>query len=100
MVALFWLQVVLVVLNIVPTWISDSYGVFRSRPLCLVTTSFEVLDLLSGRIFPLLGKDFVGEFSHHDLNIRSRHGFVMFSVFLGHDLSDWSRPPLGSMNNK
>ena len=24
----------------------------------------------------------------------------MFSVSLGRDLSDWSRPPLGSLNNK
>ena len=29
-----------------------------------------------------------------------RHGFVMFSVSLGHDLSDWSRPLLGYLNNK
>ena len=44
---------------------------------------------MTGRDYPLLGKDFVGEFSRHDLNIRSRHGFVMFSVSLGRDLSDW-----------
>ena len=46
---------------------------------------------------PLFGKDFVCEFSRYDLNIRSRHGFVIFSVSLGRDLSDWSRPPLGSL---
>ena len=63
-------------------------------------TSFEVLDLLSGRNFHLLGKDFVGEVSCYDLNIRLRHGFVMFSVSLGRDLSDWSRPPFWSLNNK
>ena len=53
-----------------------------------------------GRDSPLLGKDFVGEFSCYDLNNRSRHGFVMFSVSLGCDLNDWSRPLLGSLNNK
>ena len=55
---------------------------------------------MTSRNFLFLGKDFVGEFSRHDLNIRSRHGFVMFSVCLGRDLSDWSRPLLGSLNNK
>ena len=48
----------------------------------------------------MLGKDFIGEVSRYDLNIRLRHGFVTFSVSLGRDLSDWSRPPLGSLNNK
>ena len=48
----------------------------------------------------MLGKDFIGEVSRYILNIRLRHGFVTFSVSLGRDLSDWSRPPLGFLNNK
>ena len=47
----------------------------------------------------LLGKDFVGEFFYffilcYHLNIRTRHGFVMFSVSLGRDLSGLVATPL------
>ena len=55
---------------------------------------------MTGRDFLLLGEDFFDEFSCHDLNIRSRHGFVMFNIYLGRDLNDWSRLLLGSLNNK
>ena len=99
-VALFWLQVVSIALNIIATWmlilrvysdrdLSDWYRPpFRFLTDLVVVTPF------------CLAKTSLASFYVTTSKFKSRHGFVMLSVSLGRDLSDWSRPLLGSLNNK